>query len=351
MQLRTTISLFFTGISLAAISVACSSSSSGGSASTSCANFAGAEIDTEIRCGAAAPISSDERANYVSRFSIICNDELSAPGTGITTAFLDGCAAALEKNPSCTGAIPECVEPAGSLAIGAACGADNQCASTRCELSSNGQNSPDGGATLTVITCGVCGATVADGAACQSGDVCVAGDECTNGTCQKETTSSGGTGAIGSSCQADADCATPNRCDITQGICAAPGTAGQACSVSSDCASGLICNVSTEQCEAPVASGGPCTGGDCASGLGCDATTKKCTTITFAAQGAACDDDAILCDRGTCNIGSSGGANAGVCPTILADGAPCGIAANTACDDFAECIDGTCQISNPASCK
>lgn len=348
MRMQTTISLIFTSISVAAISVACSGSSSGGSASSSCSNYANAEIDAEIRCGS-GQLSSDERANYVSRFSIVCNDAITAPGSGITSAYLDGCVAALAKNPACTSAVPECADPAGTLAIGAACGSDDQCASTHCAINTVIAGADGGGTTSE--NCGTCGTTVADGAACASGDTCVAGDSCTNGKCSAETTSGGGTGALGSSCQEDSDCATPNRCDFTQGVCAAPGAAGSSCFTAADCVSGLICN-GGEQCEAPVASGGACTGGDCASGLGCDSTSHKCTSITFAAQGAPCDRDAILCDRGTCNIGSSGGANAGICPTILADGAACDASSGTtSCDDFAECISGTCQILNPASCK
>jgi hypothetical protein len=348
MRLQTTISLIFMGFSVAAISVACSSSSNGGSASSSCASYANAEIDQETRCGLATPVSADERANYISRFNVVCNDAIGAPGSGITTAYLDACAAALGKIPGCTSAVPECNDPAGTLAVGAACGSDDQCASTHCAITSS--SSADAGASTTQ-NCGTCGATVADGAACQSGDVCVAGDSCTNGTCAKETTSSGGTGAIGSACQDDADCATPNHCNFTQGVCAAPGAAGSSCETASDCVSGLICNASTEQCEAPVANGGACTGGDCASGLGCDSTSKKCTAITFAAQGAACDNDAVLCDRGDCPIATSGGATR-LCPTIIADGQACDASGTTtACDDFAECIAGTCQVPNPADCK
>ncbi len=342
MRAQGTISLIFTAISISAISVACSSSSSGsGGASSSCANYASAQIDQETRCETMSPVSADERANYISRFNIICNDELNTPGTGITTAFLDGCVAALGKNPGCTVAIPECVEPPGTLAVGAACGSDDQCASTHCALTAT--STADGGFST---SCGTCGATVADGAACQSGDACVAGDSCTNGKCAANTTSSGGTGAVGAACQADSDCATPNHCDFTKGICAAPGTAGETCSASADCVSGLICNRSTEQCGAPIASGGACTGGDCAFGLGCDPSSLKCVTITFAAQGAACDDVAVLCDRGSCPV-----VDVRVCPTIIADGQPCGTVANTTCDDFAECVNGTCQIENPADCK
>jgi hypothetical protein len=348
MRLQTTISLILSVISIGAISAACSSSSSGsGGASSSCANYANAEIDQETRCGS-APLSPDERANYVSRFNTVCSDAMNAPGSGITTAYLDGCVAALGKNPACTVAVPECNDPAGTLAVGAACGSDDQCASTHCAIATSGSGAADGGATTTTQNCGTCGATVADGAACQSGDLCVAGDSCTNGKCAAVTTSGGGTGALGAACQEDTDCATPNHCDFTQGVCAAAGNVGSSCSASADCVSGLICS-GADQCEAPIASGGACTGGDCASGLGCDSTSHKCTAITFAAQGAPCDNDAILCDRGTCKVGASSGA---VCPTIIADGQPCDPNSTaTACDDFAECIGGTCQVPNPADCK
>ena len=196
-----------------------------------------------------------------------------------------------------------------------------------------------------------CAPTVADGAACKAGDTCVAGDSCVNAICAKETTSTGGTGPAGSACQQDSDCATPNHCDFTHGSCAAPATTGSACFTSADCVTGLICTTG-DQCEPPVASGGQCGGGDCATGLGCDATTRKCTAITFAAQGAPCDRDAVLCDRGSCNIGSSGGSQKGVCPKIIADGAACnGSDTTSACDDFADCINGTCQVPNEADCK
>ncbi|MEO8799909.1 MAG: hypothetical protein ABI551_18580 [Polyangiaceae bacterium] len=78
-------------------------------------------------------------------------------------------------------------------------------------------------------------------------------------------------------------------------------------------------------------------------------TTHVCTTVTFAAQGAACDGDAILCDRGNCK---TGGAAEGVCPTILQDGAACTAnSATTACDAIASCFNGTCQLVDPTHCN
>jgi hypothetical protein len=346
LRIQTTFNFFAGLFSIGAIATivgACSSSSSGASNSTSCDNYANATLNQEIKCGASA-ISADERANYVSRFRTVCTNGLSAPGTGITAGFLDGCTAAIGNNASCTSAIPQCVAPAGSLANGAACGSDDQCQSTHCAIT--GSSSGDGGATV-VASCGVCAPTIADGAPCAPTDTCVEGDQCVNGVCGKQTTSTGGTGPLGSACQGDSDCATPNHCDFTQGVCAAPGAAGSPCTLAADCAAGLICT-SGQQCEAPVASGGACVGGDCASGLGCNTTTHKCGSITFAAAGAPCDKDGVLCDRGTCIVSSAGG----VCPNILADGAPCDSGSTTtACDDFAQCISGTCQVSNPASCK
>jgi len=343
-MLRATTTLSALSISFLLVA-ACSSSSSGSGVSndSACDNYAGAILDADVRCGIRTAISSDERSAYISRFRVVCNEAITATGSGITSGFLSGCTSALSKNPSCSSTPPECATPAGSLAIGAACGGDEQCQSTHCAVSGNG-GSADAGISN---SCGTCKATIADGAACAPDDTCVAGDQCSNGICVKETSSTGGSGPIGSACQGDTDCASPNHCDFTAGICAAPGNAGAACFIAGDCASGLICTTSN-QCEKPVATGGPCHGGDCATGLGCDQTAHKCASISFAAQGAACDGDAVLCDRGTCIL-SANGTTTGTCPTITQDGAACG--AGQTCDDFAECIGGQCQVPNPAQCK
>ncbi|MEO6877050.1 MAG: hypothetical protein ABI205_01130, partial [Gemmatimonadaceae bacterium] len=92
------IAMLLAAVAVAAITAACSSKVA--SVDDPCTNFEMAQNDADARCGG-MPLSSDERANILSRFRIVCSGALSAPGTGITTNYLDTCATALEKQPGC----------------------------------------------------------------------------------------------------------------------------------------------------------------------------------------------------------------------------------------------------------
>lgn len=85
----------------------------------------------------------------------------------------------------------------------------------------------------------------ADGTACTLGVECVSGNCAPNGA--RGQCAPAGTGALGSSCQGDSDCASPYKCGFNGETlfprCLTPTNAdvGAACTVGLDCAQGLLC--------------------------------------------------------------------------------------------------------------
>jgi hypothetical protein len=162
------------------------------------------------------------------------------------------------------------------------------------------------------------------------------------------------------------------RCDVglhcsfatpSNPVCAAAGAQGAACKSSDECASNLRCI--KDVCAAAPTSGQDCSGdfSSCAAGLACG-TDRKCAQITYVAGGQSCDGLVHLCTRGRCKGATiKGGPNGtlevepGTCEDPLPDGAPCQDDDGTGdddpprCDVLANCVDGTCQLENPANCK
>ena len=101
-------------------------------------------------------------------------------------------------------------------------------------------------------------------------------------------------------------------------------------------------------CQTGAAEGAACGGNNampCAPTLYCDPTSLKCSSsITYAQPGQSCAGGGmglVLCEVGQCMNGK--------CPTVVADGQPCGMAGTT-CDWFANCTQGTCQLPSAGSC-
>ncbi len=335
---------------LAVLVVACSSSSSSGD---SC----GAFFDSTTAYTQACSSSSSGKTKDKARFLQTCQLSLAAPGTSLTPAAVDACAAAYRSAAaSCTSADVEkaCSTAPGALADGAACGGSEQCASTYCKKESSSSSTTETG-------CGKCAATVALGAACDAAkDRCVRGSSCkttgtsTTGTCTASTSATKVPegGACVSETGSFSSCDAGLRCDFPTKKCAKLVASGEACLATSDCQKGLACV--GNRCGAKVAVGGTCaTSSDCVNGAACDAT-KKCAAYTFGAPGDACDLGTKQCAKGSCTgvtVGTSG-VTPGKCPTIIADGQPCDTKSETArCDEYASCIGGKCQIFDPSTCK
>jgi hypothetical protein len=91
----------------------------------------------------------------------------------------------------------------------------------------------------------------------------------------------------------------------------------------------------------------------CKVGLKCSAA-KTCQKQLSIAPGATCDDDLAVCAKGLCPaaLGPISDGGTSVCPTVIADGQSC-IAndASRICDDYAFCVNGTCQLFDVDACK
>lgn len=332
---------------------ACSSSKSSSTSAGACSSYVAALRDTAKRCKNNSS-SPEQEAAAVARQSTLCNNVLNAPGNGVAASSVQSCADALRSTCDTPEVCEGLSSTVGTLADGTACGEDGQCLGGDCRKD-DGSNG-----------CGKCAQRIALGGVCGTGTgKCVRGSSCT---------SKGGSG--GSTCVAtvkvaegevcydptkpsstSSSCATGLTCKIGSGGGTAPikcvkrGGTGEACTQEGDCLTELGCIAG--KCGPLLAAGAACTSSSsCALGA-CSKTTKLCVPIEYVAAGAACDDDAQRCARGRCERGPD--ATAGKCIDPIADGAPCttttGSSTGPRCDTYATCIDGTCQLFDPATCK
>jgi len=244
----------------------------------------------EVRCGVYADEATCEAA-FSADFGQLEVD-VAAGKTAYDGKAVADCLAAL-RNQSCsitvelsTSAPAACGRAVvGTLATGAACYTDEECASGTCTTS-----------VCTTTTCcmGSCAAPnppVAIGADCSSPTaVCADGSFC-------QTAAGGGATCVakfaaGQPCTALTDCATGTLCvnDPTTGasICGKLPAHGASCLASQFCdASTDYCNLATGVCTSRVAAGGARpTGAECVAATFCDATTSTCKALGM--TGAAC---------------------------------------------------------------
>lgn len=134
--------------------------------------------------------------------------------------------------------------------------------------------------------------------------------------------------------------------------CAKRGAAGAACTSPNDCVTELACLAG--KCSTRLADGAACQStGDCATGA-CPKDTKKCVPYQYGAPGAACNYDEKKCAKGSCSQAS--GTADGKCVDPIPDGSPCTTTSGSGnggprCDEYAKCINGTCQLLDPSTCK
>ena len=338
-------------------SLACSSGS--GSASTStpsgaCAEYVAAQREGAQACGKYI-VAPGRETELDARLTKECELASSAPGSGITPSALVACAnklrAACGDDDAC-----EDIAIVGTLPDGAACGADSQCASTDCKTASS-STAPN--------RCGVCVARVAVGGTCGDGANCVKGAFCetktgSNGTCVVRPVLAEGEVCFDPAKPASvpASCADGLVCNQDGSVstvvkCTRRGGAGAACTSESDCLSELACV--NGKCGSPGPVGTACTvSAQCANSV-CSSETKKCVPVEWVASGGACDGIVRRCTRGSCSQSGSGSAS-GTCIDPIPDGAPCNVSDTSAsaarCDRYASCVNGTCQIFDPATtCK
>jgi hypothetical protein len=222
-----------------------------------------------------------------------CINSLDAKGTGNSAEHVEGCASAYPSE-SCTdffdnNPVAACVPPAGTLAMGAPCGAPGQCTSTYCAVSSTS-------------VCGTCQPLPVAGAACQ----------------------------VQADCGRDLACAVPSG--TGSGVCAAWVDTGGACLTGvAPCKNGLAC-VGDDVTSSTM---GTCQAQPAMDGAACQTTRK---TIPNCGNGFAC-------------IVPAGGTNGmGTCKpiTLVSAGAMCGGLGSPTVTSVAQCkAGGLCQKAAP----
>ena len=265
-----------------------------------------------------------DTATCAARLTQACTAQSLSSGSGMTEANILACEASLVTttcNDVFANNLPACTFH-GTLADGATCGDNSQCASAFC---SHGGN-----------LCGVCAPKGPAGAACPSGS----SDECQTGlVC--------GSGKI----------------------CVAPGVLGGACDdATQPCLSGSFCTTA-KTCASTVAAGQECPGaylnlgdGTLCLGKSTAANPQISAQIGTASKGQPCGlapgtgMPATLCAPGgvaACTLVSGaiqlfGLPTKGLCAAPVEDGFTC--APGDLCLPGAQCISGTCQIPSGRYC-
>jgi hypothetical protein len=296
------------GLGTAVWLVACSSSSSGGVASSpegACDQYVTTFCNKIAECFPVFIKTSYKDANEcISRQKSQCLKALAAPSTALTPGVVSTCASAY-GSASCNDIfkLPDaCKTPAGTLADGSPCGEDAQCSGRSCNITGD-------------AACGACAKRAGAGADCAStkcddGLVCASNDKCV------------APGNAGATCGDNQPCQTPLVC--SKGTCSEGAAAGAACSQEEPC--------------------------NLFKGLVCDPTSNTCKELKVANAGEACGfvgGNFVTCGAGgDCNQNGA----TGTCRAALADGASCG-ADGPNCQEPAECINGVCTINDPGACK
>ncbi len=312
----------------------------GTSADSACTDIAATRCAQRSMCTNSIGITKTygDQNTCLAREKLSCVNALAAKDTGNTPTRVETCNAAL-KTESCAdffaGNTPPACVNAGTLADSSACAFAGQCTSSYCTGLDN-------------AACGTCGEPLATAADCSNGGTCARGQTCYTTTGANPTTTCLTEGGAGASCSRTAPCGTGFTCvgavfagmNPTPGSCMADGTtAGAACDPTARTGAG---------CERAI-------------GLFCNTMSKTCTTVTYAADGAACgegtDGNLTDCAGGNC-YGSTNGAmpTMGTCKANAADGAACDTSAGPDCLAPARCVTasgstaGTCMLANASQC-
>jgi hypothetical protein len=297
----------------AVVTAACSSSSNNVSPTQACSDLATAICNKLQSCSSIeVQLAYGSVSECITRAQITCPGDITASGSGATTANIEACAQAY-TSASCSdlesNTTPSACEIPGTLAAGTVCGTDQQC------VGPNGYCKIAAGS-----TCGACATKAAAGGTCTSSNDCQGGLVCGGTSCVSP-------GAAGAACSATHPCADPLVCSNT--TCSSPAEAGQACQSTAD---GQTC--------------------DTIMGVICNPTTLVCAQIQTASAGSPCgliSGGYTLCSGGsTCNVDASG--EMGTCGAVAADGAACGGTSAATCLAPSICVNNTCTTPNPSSC-
>jgi hypothetical protein len=270
-----------------------------------CADLAASICNNYVNC---VPYNIElafgDAATCIAREQLPCLSALSANGSLATPARVSACAqarAAMSCDDLAFNRFPSACRIDGSLALGADCADDWQCA---------GAN----GYCKALGACGACAALGAVGAGCSSFVDCDTGLDCMSGRCVPMM-------AEGATCDETHACGRGTFSCI-KGSCVRLAKAGDACSESG--------------------------GTPCSRGLGCDTQTLVCAPLYVGKPGDACTFGQDPCaEQQTCV--PAGGGLTGTCPAAVKDGASCN--GTRDCLPPAVCAGGTCQVPDPKNCK
>ena len=237
-----------------------------------------------------------------------CAGQFTANGATWTSAGLEACAASI-PTAKCEDLIllgrlpPSCTPSPGTLADGAGCAFDSQCAGRVCLFGDFG-------------SCGAC-ATISP-----AGAICVDSTECASGMVCAGSSSPGACTPYvleGGSCS-DAPCAPWLSCQ--NGTCGKPEQVGGACSSNPDAFD-------------------PC---DTFAGILCDNVSMMCIAPVVDTTNQSCADHSICAASYVCT--TSGG-----CAPPIKEGDDCAVLSGPACLPPSRCDNGLCTLPDPVRCS
>lgn len=285
------------------------------STSQACADWASANCDKFQSC---APflIQRDfgDLATCTARLALACPPNSTTSGSTVMPGALEACAHAYQTEACAdylSNKTPSACAFEGSLALGAVCAADDQCANGYCLR-------------LAPAACGVCAARAPVGGACFTDSDCQqTGLTCGGDTCVPLA-------VLGAACDQAHPCEPVLYCS-NAGMCVARLGQGAACDPTNnddpcDATLGLYCNRVTSLCaQAQIATaGGPC-------GVSADGTVSLC--------GAA----------GACQL-PDGASTGGTCQAAVLEGAACDTANGPNCLPPGVCLGNVCASLGSSSC-
>lgn len=284
-------------------------------ADEACTTLARALCTRFVSCANADFVDDDYDCVKIARSQ--CATVVESEHVTAGAADIDACRSRVE-NLSCNQAFGgglDCDFPAGTLADGAACKEDVECASSSCLKG--------------FADCGTCGVAPGEGQDCVKFE-CARGLRCaSDGKCRAERTA-------GESCQQPTQpCASGFDC--VAGVCTEPASlVGAACDPDDD--DGL----SAPRCNL-------------LQGLYCGEETRKCLALTVAQPGEVCglvDASAIACTVSyQCVLDED--SSRGICMRRAAVGQPCGddSPGRRECDLGLSCRDSVCVDPSSVSCR
>jgi hypothetical protein len=311
----------------------------GGADTSGCMLLFDAVTAYAARCGEPSFYGDRER------FGTYCRRVVDAPGATDANRALAACASTIASaTQACDDSSfssTECTTMTGTRPSGTPCAADAQCKSGWCKGASSLLGNRDSSGAPAALACGTCTDEIPVHEACGS-----PADRCTEGPC---VCFPSGAGTNGCNCLGSLGASNSRHSDL-----------GGPCTGDSECVVPNVCHAG--KCAVPLLDGAPCLdsesarsggkGDGCARTAMCDIfTPMRCVTRITGGSGHACDGVIRTCRVGTC-VHTNPSTSFGTCSVVIPDGQPCDPNDQTrTCDEFAQCIGGTCVGFDPGACR